>query len=163
MALGPKYVYCSVNPCIQVSCSSSLLFFLSSLHFCYVFVPFSSFYPPPTNNIFFFGGGGVFFEVECLSAKKKQKTKTLDHTVIHTLLVPYIGTGICYLNWSNWNVTLHVPHMWCLFKGSVQQILRGVNTKLKLFVLVNWLPTPFSFWISKIHHHKRSIKPFSVA
>ncbi len=32
-------------------------------------------------------------------------------------------------------------------KGIVQRIPRGVNTKLKLSVLVNWRPDHFSFWI----------------
>ncbi len=30
-------------------------------------------------------------------------------------------------------------------KGIVQRILRGVNTRLKKFVLVNWRPASFSF------------------
>ncbi len=50
-----------------------------------------------------------------------------------------------------------------LLKGNVQQILREVNTKLKLSVVLNWRPGHFSFWIIKGHHHKRSIKPFSAA
>jgi hypothetical protein len=29
-------------------------------------------------------------------------------------------------------------------------------------VLVNWRPASFSFWISKGHHHKSSIKSFSA-
>jgi hypothetical protein len=50
---------------------------------------------------------------------------------------------------------------YCPFKGIVQRILRGVNTKLKLSVPVNWRPA--SFLILKGHHIKRSIKPFSAA
>ncbi len=45
------------------------------------------------------------------------------------------------------------------FKGIVQRILRGVNAKLKLSMLVNWRPARYSFWILKGHHHKRGIKP----
>ncbi len=47
------------------------------------------------------------------------------------------------------------------FKGTVQRILRGVETGLIWSMLVNWRPAYFSFWILKRHYHKRSIKPFS--
>jgi hypothetical protein len=49
------------------------------------------------------------------------------------------------------------------FKGIVQRILRGVETRLIPSVLVNWWPAHFSFRILKGHDHKRSIKPFSAA
>jgi hypothetical protein len=49
------------------------------------------------------------------------------------------------------------------FKGIAQRILRKIETRLIPYVLVNWRPAHFSFWILKGHHHKKSIKPFSAA
>ncbi len=44
-------------------------------------------------------------------------------------------------------------------KRIFQRILRGVNTMLKLSVLVKWRPGGF-FWILKGHYHKRTINHF---
>ncbi len=47
--------------------------------------------------------------------------------------------------------------------GIVQQILLGVESRLKRSVLLNWRPRRLLPWILKGHHHERSIKPFSAS
>jgi hypothetical protein len=43
------------------------------------------------------------------------------------------------------DITIFVLKIGSLLKGSVQRILRGVTTKLKYSVLVNWRPGHFYF------------------
>jgi hypothetical protein len=48
-------------------------------------------------------------------------------------------------------------------KGIVQRIVRGVETRLKKSVWINWRHGRFPFLILKGHHHERSILSFSAA
>ncbi len=62
------------------------------------------------------------------------------------------------------NVSLILRAARCRIKGIEQRILKGVNTKLKYSVLVNWRPSHFIlfYFFLNGHHHKMSIKPFSA-
>jgi hypothetical protein len=57
--------------------------------------------------------------------------------------IPHLGTlnDNCGTGIAAVNIFLETE----LFKSIVQRILRGVNTKLKKSVLVNWRPAQFSF------------------
>jgi hypothetical protein len=48
----------------------------------------------------------------------------------------------------------------CTFKGTVQQILRGVKPRLIQSMLVNWRPAHFSFGILQELHHGKSMDHF---
>ncbi len=50
-----------------------------------------------------------------------------------------------------------------LLKGIVQRDLTGVETRLKQSVLLSLSVNKFSFWILKVHHHEKSIKPASAS
>jgi hypothetical protein len=84
--------------------------------------------------------------------------KMTDFKKLATLSYKY------YVQWITYgNVHRLIFSVKPFVKGIVQRILSGVDTMLKLSVLVNWKPARFSVWILKGHHHKRSIKPFLAA
>jgi hypothetical protein len=45
-------------------------------------------------------------------------------------------------------------------KGTIQQILRGIDMRLKRSGLLNWRPGSFLFLILEGHHHERSINHY---